>query len=101
MKTKRIGLLGFDSVQALDLTGPAEAFAAAVVEENVDGASRCYEVVVIGLTPKPFVSADCGLIYQPHKTIKNAPPLDTLIIPVKKYGEPGLIRFLADCDKVL
>jgi len=86
MKLKRIGLLGFDGVQALDLTGPAEAFAAATVEENGDGPQRCYEVIVIGLTSKPFVSADCHLIYKPHKTIHTAPPLDTLIIA----GGPGL-----------
>lgn len=86
MKLKRIGLLGFDGVQALDLTGPAEAFAAATVEENGNGLQRSYEVVVIGLTNKTFVSADCGLIYKPHKTIQTAPSLDTLIIP----GGPGL-----------
>src|SRR5215510_14925830 len=86
MKLKRIGLLGFDGVQALDLTGPAEAFAAATVEDDGDGPQRCYEVVVIGLTNKTFVSADCGLIYKPHKTILTAPPLDTLVIA----GGPGL-----------
>lgn len=86
MKPRRIGLLGFDGVQALDLTGPAEAFSAAVVEENGDGPRRCYEVLVIGLTSKPFVAADSGLIYKPHRTVHDAPPLDTLIIP----GGPGL-----------
>jgi transcriptional regulator GlxA family with amidase domain len=86
MKLKRIGLLGFDGVQALDLTGPAEAFAAATVEDDGDGPQRCYEVILIGLTTKCFVSADCHLIYKPHKTIHTAPPLDTLIIP----GGPGL-----------
>ncbi len=34
MKINRIGLLGFDGVQALDLTGPAEVLAAATVEED-------------------------------------------------------------------
>jgi transcriptional regulator GlxA family with amidase domain len=86
MKPKPIGLLGFDGVQALDLTGPAEAFSAAMIEENGDGPQRCYEVVVIGLTSKPFVAADSGLIYKPHRTIHTAPALDTLIIP----GGPGL-----------
>lgn len=86
MRPKRIGILGFDGVQALDLTGPAEAFSAALIEENGDGPQRCYEVLVIGLTPKPFVAADTGLIYKPHTTINNAPPLDTLIVP----GGPGL-----------
>src|SRR5262245_15229620 len=86
MKLKRIGLLGFDGVQALDLTGPAEAFAAATVDDNGDRPQRCYDGVVIGFTRKPFVSADCHLIYKPHKTILTAPPLDTLIIA----GGPGL-----------
>ncbi len=86
MRPKRIGLLGFDGVQALDLTGPAEAFSAAVIEEKGDGPQRCYEVLVVGLTSKPFVAADSGLIYKPHTTIHTAPPLDTLIIP----GGPGL-----------
>lgn len=86
MKPKRIGLLGFDGIQALDLTGLAEAFSAAVTEENGDGPQRCYEVLVIGLTTKAFVAADSGLIYKPHVTIHTATALDTLIIP----GGPGL-----------
>jgi transcriptional regulator GlxA family with amidase domain len=81
MRPKRVGLLGFDGVQALDLTGPAEAFSAAVLNENGDGPQRCYEVLVLGLTSKPFVAADSGLIYKPHMTIHNAPALDTLIVP--------------------
>ena len=86
MNLKLIGLLGYDGVHALDLTGPAEAFAAATIEENGEEPRRCYEVVVIGLADEPFVSIDSGLIYKPHKTIKNAPEIDTLIIP----GGPGL-----------
>lgn len=80
MKSQRIGLLGFDGVMALDLVGPIDAFSSAVVEEADGGARPGYEILVIGLTPKPFVS-ESGIIFQPHVTLKNAPALDTLLIP--------------------
>jgi transcriptional regulator GlxA family with amidase domain len=80
MNAKRIGFLGFDGITALDLVGPAEAFAAAVVEEDNGGPRRCYEVLTIGLTNKAFV-AESGVIFQAHKTLQTAPALDTLIIP--------------------
>jgi transcriptional regulator GlxA family with amidase domain len=80
MKPLRIGFLGFDGVMALDLVGPIDAFVSATVEEGNSPAADCYEVVVIGLTRRPFVS-ESGVVFKPHKTIANAPTLDTLIIP--------------------
>ena len=80
MNPKRIGFLGFDGITALDLVGPTEAFAAAVIDENKCGPRRCYEVLTIGLTNKPFVS-ESGVIFHPHKTLQTAPALDTLVIP--------------------
>jgi len=81
MNPKHIGFIGYDGMQALDLVGPLEAFKAAVTEEDENGKQQnCYETVVIGLTNKPFAS-ETGIIFQPHKTLQNAPPLDTLIIP--------------------
>jgi hypothetical protein len=47
---RRIGILGFENIQALDLVGPADVFssdALAAPEFAVDGAPP-YEVVVIG-----------------------------------------------------
>jgi transcriptional regulator GlxA family with amidase domain len=61
------------------MAGAAAAFACARVQEG-DRSPRCYEVIVIGVSNKPF-TAMSGLIFQPHKTFKNAPPMDTLIIP--------------------
>jgi len=64
---------------ALDLVGPFDAFSSAVLED--DGKqSRCYEAIVIGVTNQPFV-AESGVVFKPHKTIRNAPALDTLIVP--------------------
>jgi transcriptional regulator GlxA family with amidase domain len=80
MIPKRIGLIGFDGVVALDLAGPAEAFSCAEIREGESAVRRCYEVVTIGLSNRPFV-AESGLVLKPQKSFKNAPPLDTLIVP--------------------
>src|SRR6266853_87328 len=77
---KRIGFIGFDGVVAIDLAGPAEAFNCAEVPGGQNGSRRCYEVITIGLSNRPFV-AESGLVFKPQKTFKNAPPLDTLVIP--------------------
>ena len=62
------------------MAGAAAAFACARVQEGDRSPRRCYEVIVIGVSNKPF-TAMSGLIFQPHRTFKNAPPMDTLIIP--------------------
>jgi len=76
----RVGFLGFEGLMALDLVGPIDAFTSAFVEGRNGEVSNCYEVVIIGLSGQPFTS-ESGVVFKPHKTIKNAPSLDTLIIP--------------------
>jgi transcriptional regulator GlxA family with amidase domain len=78
VKAKRIGLIGFDGVVAIDLSGPADAFA--VASETEGDPKPAYEVVVISPSSKPFVS-ESGLVFKPQRTFKNAPSLDTLIVP--------------------
>lgn len=80
IKPIRVGVLGFEGVMALDLVGPVDAFSSAFVEDGKGALAPCYEVVIIGLTARPFVS-ETGIIFKPHVTAANAPPLDTLIIP--------------------
>lgn len=75
MNPKRIGILGFDGITALDLVGPAEAFATAKL-----GQERCYQVLTIGLSGKPF-TAESGIVFSPQKTLASASGLDTVIIP--------------------
>ena len=90
MNPKRIGFLGYDGLQALDLVGPLEAFMTAV-DDEVNGNGRPqnrYEVLVIGLSDNPF-TAETGIVFQPRKTIENVPPLDTLIIPGGKSLRSG------------
>jgi transcriptional regulator GlxA family with amidase domain len=79
MSRRRIGILGYDGIQALDLVGPAEAFASAGTHEG-KGAERSYEVVIIGLAGRRFVS-ETGLTMQADVTAPKRIKLDTLIIP--------------------
>ena len=76
----QIGILGYDQINAQDLAGPAETFAAAVRADHHGLMQRCYDVVVIGVSNAPFV-AESGLVFVPATDLAHAPPLDTLIIP--------------------
>ena len=80
MNPRRIGFLGFDGITALDLVGPAEAFAAAAVGGGTGAPHPGYEVTIIGVGTKQFV-AESGLVFKAHKTLETAPILDTLILP--------------------
>jgi transcriptional regulator GlxA family with amidase domain len=74
-------MLGFDEANALDVTGPLEAFSNANDLALEAGASaKPYELVLVGLRRGPF-SAESGLLFRPHATLRAAPPLDTLIVP--------------------
>lgn len=90
MSPKRIGFLGYDGLQALDLVGPLEAFMTAADEKSEGNGIEQprYEVLIIGLTEKPF-TAETGIVFHPHKTIGNVPALDTLIIPGGKSLRSG------------
>jgi transcriptional regulator GlxA family with amidase domain len=80
MTPLRIGFVGYEQANALDLAGPAEAFASALREDGKGKLERCYEIVVIGLTRRSFTT-ESGLVFQPAATFDTAPKLDTLIIP--------------------
>ena len=94
MKPLRIGMVGFDQVDALDLVGPAEAFASAQTPDARGHSVPAYEVVILGLTNSHFV-AESGIIFQPQTTLCAAPRFDTIIIP----GGAGLRR--ADTNRVV
>jgi transcriptional regulator GlxA family with amidase domain len=80
---RRIGILAYDGMQALDLVGPAEAFAAVRggTDETVEGwRSPAYAVVVIGLDGKRLV-AETGLTLLADVTASTSMTFDTLIVP--------------------
>lgn len=72
---RRIGLICFDTVTALDLTGPAEVFSMA----NELCASS-YELVMVGPALKP-VRTDTGVRVLADVAFDDAPSLDTIFIP--------------------
>ena len=106
MTTKRVGLIGFDGVGTMDMTAAAAAFTCAQIQQGDGGPKPGYEVVIIGLSNKPFV-ATSGMIFQPHKTFRSAPPLDTLIVPgglallKPQIGKPvaAFIKARAGCTR--
>jgi transcriptional regulator GlxA family with amidase domain len=80
MPPLRIGFIGFDQLNALDLVGPAEAFATAAIGDANGKSKNCYQISIIGLTRRPFM-AESGVHFHPDTILQAAPKLDTLIIP--------------------
>ncbi|HKW49292.1 MAG TPA: helix-turn-helix domain-containing protein [Gemmatimonadaceae bacterium] len=82
MPQRRIGILGFDSLQALDLVGPADVFGsdALAAPEFKDGDELPYEVVVIGVRGKKFTASN-GVQFTARDSLPTNIALDTLIIP--------------------
>lgn len=71
-RTRRVGVIGFDGANALDIVGPLEAFA---------NAGQDYDICVMGLSGTPF-SAESGVRFVPRCRLDEAPKsIDTLIVP--------------------
>lgn len=82
MPPRRIGILGFDDVQALDLIGPADVFRsdALAAPDFCDGKEPPYEVVVIGVGAKQFTASN-GVQFVAHHLLPTRIALDTIIVP--------------------
>ncbi|HEY2824478.1 MAG TPA: helix-turn-helix domain-containing protein [Gemmatimonadales bacterium] len=76
MTRRRIGILGYNGIQALDVIGPAEAFGAVPAENGVSP----YEVVIVGVSGKRFVS-EAGFVMHAQTPMSPSLKLDTLIVP--------------------
>ncbi|MFL6537920.1 MAG: GlxA family transcriptional regulator [Chthoniobacterales bacterium] len=94
LRRPRIGIIGFDGANAVDLTGPLETLTAARIPREGQDAARCYETMLIALNTKTFVTA-CGAMIKADATLEKAPRLDTLVIP----GGPGS-RLRPTADKL-
>ena len=78
---KRVGFIGFDGANALDIIGPLEAFASAGRADYKRRESRgVYDTVVLGVTGEPFAAVS-GVRFMPHCRLNDAPKLDTIVIP--------------------
>ncbi|HJP59961.1 MAG TPA: helix-turn-helix domain-containing protein [Gemmatimonadaceae bacterium] len=83
----RIGFLGFDDVQALDLIGPADAFGSDAYDTMLDLSQRPYEVTIIGMQRRTF-TASCGVRFTADVGPDTSLNFDTVIVP----GGSGLRR---------
>lgn len=93
---KRIGLVGFDNVTASHLAGPADAFAAAALDDGYGNSILCYEVWTVGLTAASF-KTESGSILKPQSSLRAAPEFDTIIIPGGSgLRSPEINRAVAD-----
>jgi len=80
MIPKTVGLIVFEQMAAEELTGPAEAFSRAKTPTGDGRELRCYQVLTLGIGTAQCVT-ECGIIVKPRLDMKDAPPLDTLIVP--------------------
>lgn len=87
LATRLVGILGFDGVAALDLTGPLEALSIARCPDARGVGRPCYKPIVIGLEHKSFTS-ESGLGFKADASAKSAGDFDTILIP----GGSGLRR---------
>jgi transcriptional regulator GlxA family with amidase domain len=77
-KPSRIGFIGYDKVQALDIAGPMDVFDAA--NALAAGGGPAYELIVMSAGGKGF-SAENGLLFMPHAALAGVNKLDTVIVP--------------------
>ena len=77
-KSRRIGIIGYEGVQGLDLVGPLDAFSAA--NGIASRPTVPYETVLIGVREGAF-RAESGVQFLANATLENVPSLDTVIIP--------------------
>lgn len=78
---KRIGIIGFEGVNAVDVVGPLEVFATAGRADCTSRHSQGgYQTLLIGADRGPFL-AESGARFVPDVSLDEAPQLDTVIVP--------------------
>lgn len=85
---KRIAILGYDGVAAINIVGPLEAFSNARQRINGSGESACYDVSVIACAGNQFVSNTGVTFYGRSLSSDDEELFDTIIVP----GGSGLHR---------
>ena len=80
MTPKQIAIVGFDDIASLDLSGPLEAFSAAVLLDAKGRSQPCYAVSIATLDDRSFRS-ESGLHMTGSCLLDSLHDLDTLVIP--------------------
>lgn len=78
MRLRRIGIIGYDGVQATDVAGPADAFSLA--NSLANGKSGPYEVALLAVRKGPM-RTESGLAFYSNATLSRHGLLDTIIVP--------------------
>jgi transcriptional regulator GlxA family with amidase domain len=84
MDRKTVGFVALEQVNAVDVTGPAEAFARTQIRissrsRDTETVQSCYRVLILGVGTGSCVT-ECSIAIQPHLSLAEAPPLDTLFV---------------------
>jgi transcriptional regulator GlxA family with amidase domain len=80
MTPKQIAIVGFDDIASLDLTGPLEAFSAAVLPDAKGKLQPCYAVSIATLDAQGFCS-ESGLRMTGSGLLSSLRNVDTLVVP--------------------
>jgi transcriptional regulator GlxA family with amidase domain len=80
MKPKPVGLILFERIAADELSGPGQAFFRARTATSDNREFRCYQVLTLGIGTARCLT-ECGVIVKPQLDIRDAPVLDTIIVP--------------------
>ena len=80
MTPKQIAIVGFDDITSLDLSGPLEAFSAAVLPDAQGRPQPCYAVTIATLEAQSFRS-ESGLRMAGSCLLSSLRDLDTLVVP--------------------
>src|SRR5262245_20153707 len=77
---RAVGIMAFDGVAALDLTGPLEALSLAQCPGGKGEGLPCYRPTVIGLEKKSYTS-ESGLVFAAQAGTGSSESFDTILIP--------------------
>ena len=78
MKTRRIGIIGYDGLQALDVAGPADVFTTA--NQLLHRKVAAYDVLLLAERKEPLAT-ESGMALFPQATLARSGSLDTIVIP--------------------
>jgi transcriptional regulator GlxA family with amidase domain len=77
---RTVGIVVFEAAEVLDVCGPYEVFSVAGRRHGLEP----FDVRLLAKEAAP-VTARNGFVMTPHGTLRDAPPLDILVVP----GGPG------------
>lgn len=78
MRVRRVGILAYDGLQALDVAGPADVFT--IANRMLRHRATPYEVLLLGAR-KGRVATESGVSFYADQRWARCGPLDTIVVP--------------------